>query len=203
MRILMTILLLLLMLLISGKEYGLAVWVMCKRMKWFWLSLFVLYGWFIPGAPIIYVESISAMYIPSIEGLSAGGLRALALLSIVGAVVLMMKSTPREELIVSIMWLISPLRLLKIKTEQFSARLVLTLDMVTSTDNDIRAALNDSHKNGNIITRGIDVMANLLSNIEKQANDCPNTSITLPKLAAPAFYQWLIPIVLIIGLQSL
>jgi len=200
-RIVITTLILLIVLLLSGKEYYLAVLNMCKRMKWFWLSLLILYGWFISGTPVLQSDSIPEMYIPSIEGLSAGGLRGLALLSIVSAVVLMMKSTLREELIVSIMWLTYPLRLLNIKTAQFAARLVLTLDMVTNTDSDIRKILREQQ--GNIVQRGVDTLSTLLVDIEQQASKSPDTVIVLPKLDAPALHQWLIPIVLIIGLQSL
>ncbi|MCK4742774.1 MAG: hypothetical protein KAT25_03015 [Sulfuriflexus sp.] len=172
-------------------------------MKWFWLSLLILYGWFIPGTPIFIFENISVEYIPSIEGLSAGGLRAIALLSIVSAVVLMMKSTSQQELIVSIMWLISPLRLFKIKTAQFAARLVLTLDAVTNTEIGIKDALKKSDTEISIFQCGINSMANLLVNIEMQAIKNTDTKVVLPRLDAPALYQWLIPLILIAGLQSL
>lgn len=203
MRTLVIVIILSLLLLFMGLEYFQASWKMCKRMKWFWLSLLILYGWFIPGTPVFIFENISVEYIPSIEGLSAGGLRAIALLSIVSAVVLMMKSTSQEELIVSIMWLISPLRLFKIKTTQFSARLALTLDTVTNTENSIKDALDETNKKISIFQRGIDSMATLLANIETRAIKKSDTKIVLPQLDAPELYQWLIPLVLIIGLQSL
>lgn len=203
MRTLVIVIILSLLLLFMGLEYFQASWKMCKRMKWFWISLLILYGWFIPGTPVFIFENISVEYIPSIEGLSAGGLRAVALLSIVSAVVLMMKSTSQEELIVSIMWLISPLRLFKIKTAQFSARLVLTLDTVTNTENSIKDALDETNKQISIFQRGIDSIATLLVNIETQAIKNSDTKIVLPQLAAPELYQWLIPLILIIGLQSL
>lgn len=202
-RTLVVVLILCLLLLLMGKEYWLAVWAMCKRMKWLWLSLLILYGWFIPGTPVFLLDSIPIRFIPSIEGLSAGSLRAVALLSIVSAVVLMMKSTSREELIVAIMWLISPLRVLKIQTAQFSARLVLTLDMVTNTKSGIKDALQRSKQDGGIVQGGIDAIANLLVGIEKQANENPDGVIVLPKLAMPALLQWLIPLLLLIGLQNL
>ena len=203
MRTLVIVIILSLLLLFMGLQYFQASWKMCKRMKWFWLSLLVLYGWFIPGTPIFIFENISVEYIPSIEGLSAGGLRAIALLSIVSAVVLMMKSTSQEELIVSIMWLISPLRLFKIKTAQFAARLVLTLDTVTNTENSIKDALDETNKQISIFQRGIDSMAALLVNIETRAIQKSDTKIVLPQLDMPKLYQWLIPLILIIGLQSL
>ena len=203
MRTLVIVIILSLLLLFMGLEYFQASWKMCKRMKWFWISLLILYGWFIPGTPVFIFENISVEYIPSIEGLSAGGLRAVALLSIVSAVVLMMKSTSQEELIVSIMWLISPLRLFKIKTAQFSARLVLTLDTVTNTENSIKDALDETNKQISIFQRGIDSIATLLVNIETQAIKNSDTKIVLPQLAAPELYQWLILLILIIGLQSL
>ena len=202
-RILVVSSLLLLFLIFTGKEYWLAVLVMCKRMKWFWLSLLILYGWFIPGSPIVLIEGISMQYIPSIEGVKAGGIRAIALLNIIGAVVLMMKSTVREEFIVSIMWLISPLRFLKIETVQFSARLVLTLETVIKTENKIKKLMQKEQDKIGIVQRGVDAIVSLLADIEKQAFINSDTTITLPKLPAPAAYQWLIPIILVLGLQRL
>ena len=202
-RILVVSSILLLFLLIAGKEYWLAVLVMCKRMKWFWLSLFILYGWFVPGSPIVFIEGISMQFIPSIEGVKVGGIRAIALLNIIGAVVLMMKSTIREEFIVSIMWLISPLRLLNVETARFSARLVLTLVMVINTENKIKNAMQKNQASIGIVQRGINSIASLLTDIEKQASKGSDTTITLPQLPTPALYQWLIPIILVLGLQRL
>ena len=202
-RILLILLLLCLLLMFAGRACWHAVWKMSKRMKWFWLSLLVLYGWFIPGTPILFLEVIPVTYIPSVEGLSAGGLRALALFSIVSAVVLMVKSSTQGELIVSIMWLISPLRLLKIQTTQFAARLVLTLENVTNTEHEIYKELFAGDKQVSVFQHGIYLIANLLVAIEKQAVDSSDQTITLPELDAPALYQWLIPIFLVAGLYIL
>lgn len=202
-RTLFIIFIIIFLLLLAGIEYWQTVWAMCRRMKWFWLSLLILYGWFIPGTPLFLVESIPSGYIPSIEGLSAGGLRTIALLSIVCAVVLLMKSTSQDELIVSIMWIISPLRLFKIQTAQFAARLVLTLGAVTNTENGIKDTLSKKMGEASIFQSGIDSMTKLLLNIETQAIKNPDIEIMLPKLNAPALYQWLILIILIVGLQSL
>jgi len=202
-RISLILLLLCFLLVFAGRAYWYAVWKMSKKMKWFWLSLLVLYGWFIPGTPVFFLETIPVTYIPSIEGLSEGGLRALALFSIVSAVVLIMKSSTQGELIVSIMWLISPLRLLKIQTTKFAARLVLTLEKVTNTEKEINNELFTGNKQISIFQRGIYLIANLLVAIEKQAVDSSDQTITLPELDAPALYQWLIPIIFIAGLYIL
>jgi len=191
---------LLFLLIVKGKEYWHASLNMCWRMKWIWLSLLILYGWFIPGTPLFVSEYLQAMYIPSIEGLKMGAVRAAALLSIVSGVVLLMKSTLRNELIVSIIWLLAPLRVLKLNTGLFAARLVLTIEKVTETENQVLHALKASEKMQSVFQRGIDSIASLLIEIEQQATDTPETLVSLPRLDMPMPYQWLIPLILFMGL---
>jgi len=187
---------LLIILILNGQTYWHGVWRMVARLKWLWLSLLVLYGWFLPGSPIFFSETIPLRFIPSYEGLRLGSLRALALLSIVCAVVIVIGSTKREVLIVSIMWLIKPLQMIKINTGQFAARLVLTLEKVTATEAVIKKAMAVKDSKTSLFQRGIDVIADLLLNIEAQASNSSAAVVSLPELESPRILQWLIPLVL-------
>jgi len=202
-RLIFIIAALLIILIINGQTYWHDAWRMSVRLKWLWLSLLVLYGWFLPGSPIFLSETIPLRFIPSYEGLSLGALRALALLSIVCAVVIVIGSTKREALIVSIMWLIKPLQILKINTGHFAARLVLTLEQVTATETEIKNAMAAKDIDTSMVQRGIDVIANLLLNIEMHASNSSLMEVSLPEIDAPKMFQWLIPLALFIVLYLL
>ncbi len=48
-RVIIITLALFVFVLLKGQSYWNDIWRMCWRMKWLWLSLLILYGWFIPG----------------------------------------------------------------------------------------------------------------------------------------------------------
>ena len=194
-RVIIVTIALLLLVIIKGKIYWQAIRQMCWRMKWLWLSLLILYGWFIPGSPIFFTDIVPLILIPSSEGLIMGGLRALVLFNIISAVVLIVKSTTKEALIVSIMWLMTPFKLFKIDTGIFAARLVLTMERVTETESEIRSSLQENNT-VSYLQRGIDTVARLLVMVEQQASESSAVLVTLPHIDMPKFTQWLIPIVL-------
>jgi len=185
---------------LKGRTYWQHIWQLCWRLKWLWLSLLVLYGWFVPGDPLFISDMMPIAFIPSQDGLITGLLRALVLFNIISAVVLIMKSTSREALIISIMWLMVPFKLFKIDTGLFAARLVLTMDRVTDTEAEIRQSLDKNKKNISLVQRGIDAIAHLLINVEQQARDSSVVLVSLPQLDRPKMVQWLIPLLLFVGL---
>lgn len=199
-RILILTIALILLVSLKGKIYWQAVWQMSWRMKWLWLSLLILYGWFIPGSPVFFTNRIPLAFIPSSEGIVLGSLRALVLFNIITAVVLLIKSTSKEALIVSIMWLMTPLKLLKIDTGIFAARLVLTMERVTDTEMEIKKSLQENANTASYLQRGIDVIARFLIAVEQQASKSPDVKISLPFIAMPRLAQWSIPIILSVTL---
>jgi len=194
---------LLLILIFTRHNYWSHIWNMCRRLKWLWFSLLILYGWFVPGSPVFFSDMIPLAFIPSQEGLIIGGLRALVLLNIIIAVVLIIKSTSNEALIVSIMWLMTPFKLLKVDTGKFAARLVLTLDLVTDTETEIKQSLKATDNSSAFFKRGIDAISRLLLDVEKQATNSPVVLISLPQIGMPKIVQWLIPIALFAALYML
>jgi len=202
-RVLIITVVLFLLILLKGKKYWQDIQAMCWRMKWLWLSLLILYGWFIPGSPVFFSDIIPLGLIPSSEGLIIGALRGLVLLNIICAVVLLIKTTSKEALISSIMWFITPFKWLKIDTGVFAARLVLTMDSVTGTETDIRESLQEQTQPVSYLQRGINAIATLLIKVEQQAQDSPTTTIVLPQADMPKLTQWLIPIALFVALYMI
>lgn len=98
---------------------------MLSRLKWFWFAILLLYGWMQPGAGF---NGIEAWWMPSVAGLLDGLQRALALAMLVLAVVLVLHTTPREQLLAGLLWLGRPLVWLGVNLERSALRLVLTME---------------------------------------------------------------------------
>lgn len=102
---------------------------MLLRLKWFWLALFVLYGWLQPGVGWFGIDS---WWMPSTLGLLLAAERCLALALLVVGVALLQHWTPREELLASLLWLGRPFAWLGVNTQQIALRLILTMEFALS-----------------------------------------------------------------------
>jgi energy-coupling factor transporter transmembrane protein EcfT len=101
------------------------VWVkMLLRMRWLFLSMFLVYGLATPGE---YVPWMPIDFGFTYEGLSAGVLQIMRLILMLGGIALLMTTTTQNKLIAGFYVLLKPLNLLQLKPERFAARLCLTL----------------------------------------------------------------------------
>ena len=104
-------------------------WRMMRRLRWFWLSIVIFYGWFTPGTPLLE-GGVPAAWWPTQEGLTQGGIRLTALLLTVLAVQLMIATTPRSALVAALLYLARPFSYVGLDTTRFAARVALTLHAV-------------------------------------------------------------------------
>ena len=101
------------------------IWVkMLLRMRWLFLSMFLVYGLATPGE---YVSWMPIDFGFTYEGLSAGILQIMRLMLMLGGIALLLATTTQNKLIAGFYVLLKPLNLLKLKPERFAARLCLTL----------------------------------------------------------------------------
>ena len=101
------------------------IWVkMLLRMRWLFLSMFLVYGLATPGE---YVPWMPIDFGFTYEGLSAGILQIMRLMLMLGGIALLLATTTQNKLIAGFYVLLKPLNLLKLKPERFAARLCLTL----------------------------------------------------------------------------
>ena len=101
---------------------------MLLRLRWFFLSIVMLYALFTPGDPVIAGLGATVL---TYQGLSQGMLRVLNLVVIIGGVYWLLQRVQREDLARGVYWLLRPLRFLGLPPERLAVRLVLTLDTVT------------------------------------------------------------------------
>ena len=97
------------------------------RMRWLWLSLLLIYALSTPGEYIMYFPSPIE---PTFEGVEAGVLQIFRLCTAIACLHLLFSTSKKEDLLVALYYLLTPLKWLGFNVEQFAARLFLTLDYV-------------------------------------------------------------------------
>jgi energy-coupling factor transporter transmembrane protein EcfT len=100
---------------------------MILRMRWFFLSIMLLYAWFTPGTALL--PALSA-YSPSQQGVAQGLTRCLVLIVLLSLVHWLVRSTKRDQLIQGIYWLAKPLVWWGLKPDVIAVRLDLVLETV-------------------------------------------------------------------------
>jgi energy-coupling factor transport system permease protein len=174
-----------------------AALTMSRRLRWFFLSLLIIYGWFTPGMPLW-----DAIGTPSVEGLSAGFARVLALVLIVFAVNLLLRSSSREELLTAIYSLAYPLTLFGLSHERLALRVILVMEALDQTRERVTQALS-TRPQGKISPRGIGLfMSTLLSSVIAHAETRPRQEFHLSFEASPPVLQWCYPVLLSLTLYA-
>ena len=168
-----------------------AVWVskrdflrVVKRMRWLFISLLIIYAFTTPGK---YIPQLLAYASPTYEGCIFGLLQITKLLIALASLSLLFSGSSKQELIAGLYMLLTPLKLLGLNVERFSARLLLTLDYVENF------AAEPNHK----------VTFNKLDAIHMMANEIPTPQLISLKL--PEFSQmdqWIM-VTIIIGIGML
>lgn len=98
-----------------------------KRMKWLFISIFIIYTFGTPGE---YIRHIPASVAPTVEGCVLGGMQIAKLLIALATLSILFATSSKEQLMIGLHLLLSPLNLLGMNTNKFTARLLLTLDYV-------------------------------------------------------------------------
>jgi energy-coupling factor transport system permease protein len=98
-----------------------------RRMKWLFLSIFVIYAFGTQGE---YIQYIPTSIAPTKEGCILGILQIAKLLIALATLGILFSTSSKEQLMSGLHLLLSPLNILGINTNKFIARLLLTLDYV-------------------------------------------------------------------------
>ncbi len=98
-----------------------------KRMKWLFISIFIIYAFGTPGE---YIQHIPASVAPTVEGCVLGVLQIAKLLIALAILSILFATSSKEQLMIGLHLLLLPLNLLGLNTNKFIARLLLTLDYV-------------------------------------------------------------------------
>lgn len=178
---------------------------MNHRLRWLFLSLLIVYGWFTPGTPLwesAGVASWLTALLPSVEGLQAGLARAFALVLIVFAVRVLLFSCTREELLAAVYGLSWPLAAFGLARERLALRMVLVMDAVEEA----RALVGERLA---LRARGVPRLpaigafaAGLIGEIGARAGRRAGEPVDLVLAGAPPLWQWIYPLALGLGLYA-
>ncbi len=98
-----------------------------RRMKWLFISIFIIYAFGTPGE---YIQHIPVSVAPTVEGCVLGVMQIAKLLIALAVLSILFATSSKEQLMIGLHLLLSPLNLLGLNTNKFTARLLLTLDYV-------------------------------------------------------------------------
>ena len=169
-----------------------------RRLRWLLLALIGIYGWLTPGVPVI---AGLAEFAPSWEGLQAGAIRALILLSMVLAVYLLLTTTSRDQLLTGLSWLTRPLRWLGLDAQRLNVRIVLTLQLVPRLQLLIREwqaqlpSLRQWRDFGAALPR-------LWQGVLEEAETDPLIELPLPVQPRPLWWEWLAPLLIMLAFAA-
>lgn len=166
-----------------------------RRVRWLLLAIIVLYGWFMPGMPLL--PELGALS-PTQEGLQQGLLRVAALCGIVAAVYLLLATTPRGELVAGLLWFGRPLRRIGIDDSRFAMRLVLALEAVPQVQDLARAALADAVGGSRMQRLGCAAASVLQATLARA--DQAQGEISAPEPQPVPLWQWSLPVSLVVVL---
>lgn len=100
---------------------------MVRRMRWLFLSIFIIYAFGTPGE---LLPQFPVSFAPTFEGINLGWLQVEKLLLALAVLALLVTRTSKEHLMLGLYMLLRPLKLAGLNVERFAARLMLTLNYV-------------------------------------------------------------------------
>lgn len=170
---------------------GLQVLQLSSRLRWFFLSILLLYCWYYPGSPLFpWMGGLS----PIKEGVEEAALRISSLLLIISYCGFLLLLTPRNELIVGIQYLLTPLKLFGIDSSSFALRLALVLAIVPQM-NERRLAREQSMP-GKSLSMVVDKASELVREAAEQSVNYEIETIQVPKAVPPGVFDLLVPALL-------
>ncbi len=189
----------------------LAYFQQLKRLKWFFLSILLVYAWLTPGHVIFPSFSVLS---PSVEGLKLGFEHVFALMYIVFALHIFIKTIESDKLIAAILWCLQPLQWVGLPHKSLAIRISLILQVLDQVQiicvqplQGVRA--NDPAIGGlQRLLRRMDTIADRITDIFAKviqgAKAMPMQAITSHfNQPLPPSFQWLYPMILLLAFTAL
>ena len=170
---------------------GIQVLQMSSRLRWFFLSILLLYCWYYPGSPLFpWMGGLS----PIKEGVNEAAQRISALLLIISYCGFLLLLTSRNELIAGIQYLLSPLKLFGIDSSSFALRLALVLAIVPQMNERRSSSVESMPKKS--LSMVVDKASELVREAAEQSREYEYETINLPESVPPGIIDMLVPALL-------
>jgi energy-coupling factor transporter transmembrane protein EcfT len=168
-------------------------WRLMHRMRWFWLSIILLYTLMTPGGGQSIM--LGALEL-SLGGFWLGLERCLALVTVLLFFTLLIHTTPPTQLQGALYWLLQPLRRVGLPADRLSIRIALTLQKIQ----ELQARWSTA--SGPKLTLGSwreipDRIASLIQEVFSRAESKPTQIDLSLETSAPGYLQWLMLILLV------
>jgi len=167
--------------------------VMLLRLRWFFLSILVLYFWMTPDSVGLTTSPALFSFIP--PGIIAGLERIFSLVLVVAGVSYLLASLQQEQLIAAIYWLATPFSFTGLRRETLALRLVMGLNAVNELATSPR--FEDDNNNGQSKSLYYRISSSMkyyyhytLSCAEQDSQREYSFDCLLP----PALWQWSFPV---------
>lgn len=165
---------------------------MILRLRWLFFAILLVYGWWTPGE--LLVPSAGG-FSPAREGLHTGLLRVAALILIVCAVNLLVRTTPRGQLLAALYALTRPI-LTPALRERFAVRLLLTLEAVPRVQDMLADSRRQPPEAGPRLQRLAVSVRRVYAKILETASRSAGTTLAFDEPYPPPRLQWLLPLLL-------
>jgi len=113
-----------------------------RRMRWLFLSIFIIYAFGTPGE---LIPNFPVNFAPTFEGVQFGLVQVEKLLIALAALSLLLTSSPKQQMMLGLYMLLTPFKFVGLNVERFTARLTLTLDYVEELAAKDKSSLSFRH----------------------------------------------------------
>ncbi len=185
--------------LVLGLSYLSGVGKLLRRMKWFFISITILYLWFTPGDAIFSTGPLWSIWLPTIQGLQQALHRVTALVIIIAAVNLLLKTSSRAQLLAAIYSLAFPFQFLGLSRERLAIRMSLVLALVDESASLMKEVRERVRRDVNSKAAYLGKLAGaLFLEAIQRAEASPLIQVEIALDDRPPFYQWLLPFFLLL-----
>ncbi len=157
-----------------------------RRLRWLFLSLLILNLWF--STPELHL-------VPSLQGMMSALEHITALIILVLAAHLLLRTTPTTEIIAALTWWLSPLRTLGVRIEMIALRLSLVLDTVREVQA-LSLQLPPRKPVQNRIQYITASVSHLFITVSHHAENTALRCLEIPELVPIPWQQWAYPLLL-------
>ncbi len=182
-----------------------SLWISARtmiwRLKWLFLSILLIYIFFTPKIS----ASISQLN-PYLYLLLPGLFRILVLITLILAVNLFIKTTTKNEILTALLWILSPLKRIKIDIERFILRAVLTIEYLEKLNQkltEMKAQIKPEIQSGSWVDKKRRAFYHLVTGSTAALRELfAEVSSSTPKEYfidendPPGWFQWIIPLIL-------
>lgn len=177
---------------------------MLYRMRWFFVSIFVLYVWMNPTGQFSFELGLS-FWVSQLPSIYMGLERIFSLMLVILAVTYVISSLSQAQLLGAIYWLATPFVFIGLNREKLALRMVLTFNaaqllLSEKKQRQAKSAAAAQPLKSRLMS-WLSHTANIYHHMVERAETQACKEYTFEKLASPKYAEWLWPILLILLFQ--